>query len=81
MKLVKLREGRAMARFAERAAEHFHAHPAHYTFADGDPEAGELLAIRWNCATVMIIKPEDDPVLYDSEELIGESLPPITCWK
>ncbi|MCJ7409533.1 hypothetical protein LPQ06_28485, partial [Klebsiella pneumoniae] len=53
--------------FAERAAMHFADHPEHWTYADGNPEAGELLALRWGLldrAVLVLRVSDEEPVIY-----------------
>jgi hypothetical protein len=54
--------------FAERAAASFAENPTHWTFAGGDPEPGQLLALRWglgnDCVLVVKLDAEHEPTLY-----------------
>lgn len=75
---VNIENQREMNAFAEKAATDFRDHPKHYTFADGDPKEGELLAIRWNSIAVLVVRlGEMKPHIYPVHQLIGKDLPPM----
>lgn len=80
MKVMDLTQIRANEAFARKATDHFTAHPSHYTYAEGDPQPGELLAIRWNDFTVLIVKLDESfqPECWPVVQLIGTDLPKRT---
>lgn len=62
---IELERGRVA--FAKRAVMHFANHPEHWTYTDGDLEAGELLALRWgprDHAVLVLRVSDDEPVIY-----------------
>tara|TARA_R110002050_G_scaffold191532_6_gene326337 strand:- start:4635 stop:5102 length:468 start_codon:yes stop_codon:yes gene_type:complete len=73
MILINLSAENERAAFARDAAQYFRDNPLTYTYAKGDPEAGKLLAVRWNGVTVMVLRIEEasTPVLYRSHDLIA----------
>lgn len=77
MRLVDIRKDMRAADFARAAAQHFAAHPSFYTYADGDPKPGELMAVRWNSFTVLVLEVGEDfePSLYDTGALGVGRLP------
>lgn len=68
MRHVYLSEQDEQTAFAKRAAKHFAAHPEHWSFADGNPEAGQLLALRWglgeDCVAIMRLDANFEPTIY-----------------
>ena len=80
MRIVNIDRDVALKAFAVRAAQDFSAHPNHFTFADGDPAAYSLLAIRWNAFTVMVVHIDEEPLLFDKGTLNGGGVfPPVSC--
>lgn len=79
MRIVNIAQDQAGAEFAGKAASAMAANPKLYTWAEGDPTAGELLAIRWNSFTVLVVRLDEccDVSLYATNQLIGEDLPPL----
>ena len=76
MRIVNQTRDKAARDLAELAARYWLANPGTYTYADGDPAAGELLAIRWNSYTVMVVQLNDEePLLFETQTLIGAYLP------
>lgn len=72
-RLVNMADEIERMAFANRAGLHFADHPKHWTFAEGDPEAGELLALRWGLhgrAVLVLRVAEEVPVIY------GDLVPP-----
>jgi hypothetical protein len=70
MKHVYASDERARIAFAEEAARHFAANPAHWSYSNCKPNAiqpGELLAMRWgmgdDCVLVLRVG-DDEPVIY-----------------
>ena len=65
--------------FAETASKYFKENPHCYTYAEGDPAAGQLLAIRWNTMAVLILRVdgEFEPLIYTVRRFIGDDLPPL----
>jgi hypothetical protein len=73
-----IEEGRIA--FARRAAARFAQDPKLWTYAAGDPEPGELLALRWGLGEdcVLVIRVGDDqPVIFGQivREALGEVVP------
>ena len=66
------------AKFAAAATEYFKEYPQCSTYAVGDPTPGELLAIRWNCMSVIVVKldPETPVLHYEVHQFIQSDLPP-----
>jgi len=63
MTIVNIETDKEAAEFARRASENFRDNPKYYTFSDGDPECGQLFAIRWNSFAVLVVRlHEDTPV-------------------
>lgn len=60
--------------FARRAAAHFAKEPGHYTYTDGEIQAGELFAMRYglgdDCVVVFRIDGAFTPTNY--QELVRE---------
>ena len=81
MRIVNIEKEVAQANFALRAAKAMQDNPRLYTFADSDPTPGELLAIRWNPYTVLVIKLDEAhiPSLYPTQDanMIKADLPPL----
>jgi len=79
MHSVNIDDQLEQAIFAEKATKHFNDHPQSFTFAKDDPKAGELMAIRWNPYTVMIIRLHEDfdPQLYSVHQFIKTDLPKL----
>lgn len=53
--------------FAKRAAACFAEHPEFWTYADGDPTPGKLLALRWGLhgRAVLVCRLDDcDPMIF-----------------
>lgn len=77
MTIIDISRDKEAADFAQKAAEDFRDHPNHYTYAEGDPKAGEFFAIRWNSFTVLVVRlHEDEQVrLYTTHQLIKSDLP------
>lgn len=80
MRIVDITAQEKEARFAKKATKDFDKNQTHFTFADGDPEAGKLLAIRWNPYTVLVIKldPEHEPACYSIYPTLDHDLPKLT---
>lgn len=80
MRIINITNEKENAEFAEKAANHFRAHAQSFTYADGDPTAGELMAIRWNPFTVLIIQLSADfcPLLYPTAQFFPGDLPELT---
>jgi hypothetical protein len=76
---MDITQDKEIADFATKAAVAFSKNPAIYTWAISDPQAGHLLAIRWNSSHVMVVKldPDMSPRLYSTWEMIACELPPI----
>jgi hypothetical protein len=68
--------GEDMARiaFASKAAEHFAAHPNHWTYSDGDITPGCLLALRWGLGKdcVLVLKLDENEMPVNFQHLIRE---------
>ena len=79
MHVVNILDRQAEAAFAKEAVEYFAGEPKAYTYADGDPEPGKLLAIRWNLYTVLVVRLDEthDPACYPTNDFIGKDLPPM----
>ena len=79
MRLVSVALEEAQANFAKEAATQFAAKPQQYTYAEGDPKPGMLLAIRWNSCTVLVVMldEEHEPSLYPVGPFIGRDLPQL----
>lgn len=60
MKIINPRQDAESQAFAKKAADTFRDKPELFTYADGDPVAGELFAIRWNPFTVLVIRLHGD---------------------
>jgi len=76
MRIVNQTRDKAARDLAELAGRHFTDHPGSYTYADGDPAPGELMAIRWNSYTVMVIQLNDEePLLFPTANLGLPDLP------
>lgn len=80
MKIINIANEKKNAEFAEKAANHFRNNAQSYTYADDDPTAGELMAIRWNPFTVLIIRLSDDfePRAYTTAQFFIGDLPRLT---
>jgi len=75
---VNVRVQQNCADFAKQAAEYFRDNPSSYTFADGNPIPGELLAIRWNTLAVLVIRlAEEQPLCYPVWQFIKQDLPKL----
>lgn len=79
MRIVYTSHEQEQARFAEEAANYFRENPHSFTYADGDPEAGELFAIRWNSFTVLVVRLAEDfePLCYPTVQFFSGDLPPL----
>ena len=79
MRTVNVQQQEEEADFAKRACRAFAENPKIYTFTDGDVKAGELLAIRWNTNTALILKLDDCfiPACYPCRQFAIPSLPPL----
>lgn len=79
MNIIYHRDEVAQASFAKAAAKHFYENPKSYTYALADPAPGELLAIRWNNCTVLIVRLSEShtPALYPTSQWFDGVLPPI----
>lgn len=85
MRLINVHEERDCENFAREAAEHFATHPTNYTYARGEEKTqsdilpGELLAIRWNPWTVLVVRVSDhgEPRLYPTDQMNVGKLPPL----
>jgi hypothetical protein len=79
MRVVSLSKEQDAADFARKAAMDFSENPKHYTYSEGDPQPGELFAIRWNSFAVLVFRLSDDmePSCYPTHDLIGKDLPPM----
>lgn len=77
MLIVDINQEKKCLDLAEGAARCFALNPGHYICVEGDtlaPEAGGLLAIRWDNCTVMVVELSDSiPLLYSTHDLgVGE---------
>lgn len=79
MIVVDIHQQAAALELAKEAAKHFAANPANYTYAKDNPRQGELLAIRWNRYTVLVVRIDDTfvPSLYPTNAMGIPELPPI----
>ena len=79
MTIVDIHKDKQAADLARRATEHFRDNPQSYTFADGDPKAGELMVIRWNPFTVLVLRIQEDEAirLYSVHQFIPTDLPKL----
>lgn len=77
---VNIQQQQEEAEFARKATEHFRDHNNRYTYADGDPKPGELMAIRWNSFAIIVIRlSADHEVLnYASHQFIQQDFPKLT---
>ena len=70
MRMTNIHEERAQQDFAERAAAAFKSDPNMRTYDEvpGDPEPGQLFAVRWGVAgqAVLVVKLDDchEPTVY-----------------
>lgn len=60
----------AQIEFARKAADHFLAHPNHWTYSDGQVEFGDLFAVRWGADpmrahAVLVIRVDDAFIVGD----------------
>lgn len=71
MRIVDPVKDKEWHKFAAKAHEHFVKNPKTYSFAEGYPTAGKLLALQWNEFTVMVFMIEDaeEVLLYDILDL------------
>jgi hypothetical protein len=79
MRSIRICSQEESAVFARKASEHFRDNPRAYTFAEGDPVAGELMAIRWNSFAVLLIRLSEDsePSIYATAQFFPGDLPPL----
>lgn len=80
MRIVQIEEEKDRAEFAERAAHHFNENRWAYTYASGDPKAGELLAFRWNSENVLVVRLDEsfEPSVYGIRQFgINNELAPL----
>jgi len=79
MRIVSITASKKEQDFAQKAVEYMSTHPSSYTYADGYPKAGELLAIRWNPFTVLVIMLDEvhEPACYRTYDFIRKDLPPL----
>jgi hypothetical protein len=79
MRIVNPSAEKEEADFARRATEAMNANPRLYTWAEDDPKPGEMLAIRWNPFTVLILRLDGEhvPALYSTSYFIAGDLPPL----
>ena len=65
--------------FAKRAILYFSQNNKAFTYADSDPTAGELLAIRWNPYTVLVVRlcEDFDPACYSVHPTLSHDLPKL----
>lgn len=77
MKHVWLSEEEARQAFAKKAAQHFAKNPGHWTYADGPPTCGELLALRWGGGDdcVVVLKVDETSPVVNYMEIVKEYLP------
>lgn len=66
MRIVRLEEEEEYTKFVEAAGACFRQDPLKQTYAEGDPRCDSLLAIRWNEATILVVKIDqiEEPRLY-----------------
>lgn len=79
MRIISIHQNKEEEGFAQKAIEAMRDNPKLYTYAEGDPSAGRLLAIRWNPFTVLVVKLDEahEPALYPTHDFIGDDLPPL----
>jgi len=79
MRLISIDKDAKHTDFARKATEWFNDHPQHYTFAEGDPEKGELFAVRWSTISVLVIQIDQDfePLIYPVFPFIKSDLQPL----
>jgi len=69
MEMTYMHERQENDAFAERAAEHFKNNPSHYTFTDGEIEAGAHFALRFgmgdDCVVIFKIS-DENPINYQN---------------
>ena len=80
MRIVDVEGQEKEAQFAETAMKNFDKHPEKFTFAEEDPAAGELLAIRWNPHTVLVVKlaKKHEPACYSVYPTLDHDFPKLT---
>jgi len=61
-KMTTLQEHVALSEFAERAARSMENNKDIYTYSDGQPAPGQLLALRWGLGNdcVLVVRLDDD---------------------
>lgn len=79
MTIVDIKKDQDAADFARAATHHFNSNPQSFTYAKADPTPGELLAIRWNPFTVLVLRiHEEDMIrLYSVYDFITTNLPKL----
>ena len=79
MRLISIEKDSSTADFARKATEWFNEHPHHYTYADGDPQRGELFAVRWSTISVLVFQIAEDfePCIYPVFPFIKSDLQPL----
>jgi hypothetical protein len=80
MRLINLKEEKEYAAFAEDAANEFQQNSALTSYSKNGIKEDELLALRWNNASVLVLKVSDmmEPSLYQVRNFGMELLPKIT---
>jgi hypothetical protein len=80
MRIINLKEEKEYASFAEDAAKAFQKNSALTSYSKNGIKEDELLALRWNNASVLVLKVSDmmEPSLYQVRSFGMELLPKIT---
>lgn len=74
MRIVNFTQDKEARDFAAKACICFKENPSYYVYTHGDPEAGKLMAVRWNSFTVLVVKLDDNfvPELHSASHYIKE---------
>lgn len=67
MRTVRPHEDKEWHEFAKKARSYFEEHPTIYSYADGLPAAGKLLALNWNTYSVLVLMVDENAevLVYD----------------
>lgn len=84
-RIVYVSEDRRIHEFAERATKMMQEHPYMRTYSEDEKQnqteilPGDLLAIRWNACTVLVLKVDEgfNPLLFPTIQFIGSDLPEL----